>query len=59
MPFQVKIVCSAEAESSKLFLAKNLHVFDVDANRALMDDLGIHAVSFNATLRTGEKYFFN
>ncbi|PVD28146.1 hypothetical protein C0Q70_10731 [Pomacea canaliculata] len=57
---KVKIVCSAEAESSKLFLAKNLHVFDVDANRALMDDLGIHAASVqqHASIFTGEEELF-
>ena len=45
--FQVKVICSAEAPPNQLFVANvdDVNVFDMDANRALMDDLGIHAVS--------------
>ena len=43
----MKVICSAEAPPNQLFVATvdDVNVFDMDANRALMDDLGIHAVS--------------
>lgn len=41
---QVKLVCSAAAEPVDLFSAGNLDAADVQANMALMDDLGIKAV---------------
>ncbi|KAK7478900.1 hypothetical protein BaRGS_00029881 [Batillaria attramentaria] len=57
---KVKLICSAETEPKKLFVAKSVGVFDVDANRALMDDIGYHAASQNqhASIFTGEEELF-
>ncbi|KAK7106970.1 AFG1-like ATPase isoform X2 [Littorina saxatilis] len=59
---KVKIICSADARPAGLFVvdAKAVNIFNEDANRALMDDLGIHAASENqpASIFTGEEELF-
>ncbi|XP_076444893.1 AFG1-like ATPase isoform X2 [Babylonia areolata] len=59
---KVKLICSAEAAPKHLFKVNtaSVDVFDLDANRALMDDLGIHAASQNqhASIFTGEEELF-
>lgn len=44
--FQMKLVISAASVPEKLFSAGQINIRDAEANRALMDDLGISAVCF-------------
>ncbi|KAL8585867.1 hypothetical protein ACOMHN_056462 [Nucella lapillus] len=59
---KVKVICSAQAAPSHLFAVARgaVDVFELDANRALMDDLGIHAASEkqHASIFTGEEELF-
>ncbi|XP_041354051.1 AFG1-like ATPase [Gigantopelta aegis] len=52
---KVKLVCSAAAEADELFSVGSVDAFDVQSNRALMDDLDIQA---NTSIFTGEEELF-
>ncbi|ESO89353.1 hypothetical protein LOTGIDRAFT_183409 [Lottia gigantea] len=55
---KVKLVCSAKAEPKGLFTTGSLSHLDQQANRALMDDLGITPETATASVFTGEEELF-
>ncbi|XP_064613805.1 AFG1-like ATPase [Liolophura sinensis] len=55
---KLRLVCSADVPTSDLFVVGELSDRDKDANRALMDDLGIAASQATGNVFTGEEDLF-